>query len=145
MAELLIRVVDKINDDVYKNAQCTKRGDVIVAQADGWQWGRVELSDPRYRIVRIPTLTVDEARAFTAPEPHTGPGKPSPTLQKRAFKFDVDHHTIPADFAAWLADDSRAVPIHEASLHRDHAHALVSRRPPIQDPAVIGTDNKEIG
>ena len=66
MAEMLVRVVDKIGADVYKNAQCTKRGDVIVAQADGWGWGTQEQVNPHYRIVKLPgdALPTDRESVF---------------------------------------------------------------------------------
>ena len=54
MAELLVRVVDKTNDDKKLDAQCSKRGDVIVVQPDGWPWGREELKSEVWRIVKLP-------------------------------------------------------------------------------------------
>lgn len=54
MAEILFFVEDKTNDDKELNAQAYKRGDVVVVCPDGWPWGREELKDPRFRIVKVP-------------------------------------------------------------------------------------------
>ena len=55
MAELLIRVVDKIHPtDPDKNLATSKKGDVISVCPDGWNWGREELANPEWRIVKMP-------------------------------------------------------------------------------------------
>lgn len=55
MAELLVRVVDKVHPtDPDKNLQCTKKGDVIWICPDGWNWGREELANPEWRIMKMP-------------------------------------------------------------------------------------------
>lgn len=90
MCEMLVRVVDKVNTDPYLNAQCTKRGDVIAIQPDGWAWSHLELSSSQWRIIKVPGITVLEASAFLAPEVNIDPQNPSRVLQRRAFKLDVD-------------------------------------------------------
>lgn len=112
MAELLIRVVDKVNEDFYLNCQCTKRGDVVVAQPDGWAWGLEELKNPDWRIVVMPELSLGDAQAMLAPELDKDPKSPSKTLQRRAFKFDLDAlATSSPDAKAFLADGKRSSPI----------------------------------
>lgn len=91
MAELLVRVVDKRNlNDPYKDAQLTKRGDVIVVCPDGWAWSVKEQTNPEWRIVKLPQMTVSEASVYLAPEMNTDPHNPSRVLQARAFSLDVD-------------------------------------------------------
>lgn len=130
MAELLVRVVDKVNvDDFYLNTKCTKRGDVIVVCPDGWLWGSQELANPEWRIVQVPDLMLEEAEALLAPERDVDPRHPSRTLQRRAFALNLD---LPI-CAPMLTTVAGPVEI-AASVIRAAKHA----RPAIEDPAVIG-------
>lgn len=108
MAEILVRVVDKVNEDYYLNCGCTKRGDVIVVAPDGWKWGVEERANPEWRILSLPQYSVEDLQAFLAPEKETDPSNPSRTLQKRGFKFDVDHPDLPQEISDCIADDTRA-------------------------------------
>lgn len=57
MAELLLRVVDKFNPHcAIKNRKLTKRGDVIHVAPDGWGWGKEEIANPEWRIVKLPGI-----------------------------------------------------------------------------------------
>lgn len=86
-----MRVVDKIGDDIYRDAQLTKRGDVIVVCPDGWAWGAEELSSPDWRIVRVPGLGMIEAEAMLAPETESSLiAEPSPLLRRRMFELNLD-------------------------------------------------------
>lgn len=59
MAELLVRVVDKTNpNDAAADRLLPKAGDVIDVHPDGWAWSKAELSNPEWRILRIPDLDV---------------------------------------------------------------------------------------
>lgn len=88
MSELLVRVVDKINEDPLLNSKCTKRGDVIVVCPDGWEWSVEERSNPNWRIIKMPDMNMDEASRLLAPELDTDPNQPSRVLQRRAFKIN---------------------------------------------------------
>ena len=91
MAELLIRVVDKHNaEDPYLDAQCLKRGDVVVVCEDGHPWSETELTTPEWRVVRVPGVSVVQSEAFIGPEIEDNPAQPSRMLRRRAFKFDLD-------------------------------------------------------
>ena len=57
MCEVLIRVVDNVQTDPILNAQCTKAGDIIHVAADGWPWGKEELINPEWRIVKLPGVS----------------------------------------------------------------------------------------
>lgn len=134
MAELLIRVKDKINAvDYYKNFQCTKRGDVIVACPDGWNWGNDELSDPQYRIVKIPSLPLIDAQALTTPEQETDPVRPSRTLQRRGFKLNLDDPSLPQAFQDFIKDDSRKQQTINLSLTKQQVLAIKVKKAAIAD------------
>ena len=135
MAELLVRVVDKVNADPYLNAKCTKRGDVIVVQPDGWPWGKDEQKNPAWRIVKVPGLSVIDASAFLGPELDTDPEQPSAVLQPRAFKLDLDH--LPASIAAVLADAKRRNPTARAFMSAADLAALKLAKPALADPDIF--------
>jgi hypothetical protein len=161
MAEILVRVVDKVNKEFYLNCRCTKRGDVIVVAPDGWKWGTDERTDPQYRIISLPQYSVEDLQAFLAPEQPTDPSQSQRTLQRRAFKFDVDHPDLPQAIRDCIADDTRA-----SETYQDNAVpaaapdtgaggaaepatfdmlAFKVQKAPIEDPAVIGRDAKVMG
>lgn len=113
MAELLLRVADKTSADPFKDAKLTKRGDVIVALPDGWNWTEEEQRNPAWRILKWPALSLSAASVFLSPELDTEPaqlGIENPMLQRRGFGLDLDAKSLPPAFAAWLADDTRAAP-----------------------------------
>lgn len=140
MAELLLRVVDKSNpDDPYKDVKLTKRGDVIVVMPDGWAWGAEELSNPQWRILKWPALSMSAASAFLSPEIDTAPQPvgDNPMLQRRGFSFDLDAAIIPAGLRTWLADDTRAAPFFTVPANITLA-MVRKKKSPRPDPTVIG-------
>lgn len=141
MAELLTRVIDKVNaEDFYQDCQCSKRGDVIVVQADGWLWGKDELSLPEYRVLQVPGLSVSEAEAMLSPELDTDPTHPSLTLQRRAFHLDLSivlKH-LPA-LATELATGVRAArPLSHPNFTAAVFRLAKQRKASIADPRIIG-------
>lgn len=89
--ELLVRIVDKRDlKDPVKDAQLTKAGDVIVYRPDGSDWGIEDLKNPDWRIVRVPSMTEEQAIALTSPELPPTLDKQYPLLQKRAMKLDLN-------------------------------------------------------
>lgn len=148
MAEFLIRVKDKINPDFYMDCGCTKRGDVIVVQPDGWNWGKEEKSLPFYRIIRHSGVSVSEASQFLAAELPIDPLNPSRTLKRRAFKMDIDFASLPAGLKNFLKDDTRATPILDitgAGVAKAALLALKVDKGLTPDPAVIGGNEVIIG
>ena len=105
MCEMLVRVVDKVNEDLYLDAQCLKRGDVVVICPDGWNWSAAERKNPDWRIVQLPKVSELEASSFLGPELDEDPANPSKVLRRRAFKLDVD---AVKELKDALKDDSRA-------------------------------------
>jgi hypothetical protein len=137
MCELLVRVVDKVNhSDPYANAKCTKRGDVIVVQRDGWPWGVQEQLDKQYRIVKVPGLSVDDASSLLAGEPEVDPQNPSRMLQARLFRLDLD--AFDAATCTWLAEPRRnRKPMHKVGLTLAQLLALRVRKDALDDPNVL--------
>lgn len=89
MAELLIRVVDKRSGSAEADRRLLQRGHVVVVVADGWQWGRGELSDPAWRILRVPGLQPDDLASLVAEEPATQAHVSQPP-RLRAFSLQID-------------------------------------------------------
>lgn len=137
MCELLVRVVDKTNpDDPYLDAQLTKRGDVICIQPDGWPWGREELANPDWRIIKLPGIAAESLAAFTAPEVDNDPANPSRVLQRRAFRLDLDHAVL-ADAASVMADGERKQPAKAMALTAAQIIRARVRKPARVDPNVL--------
>ena len=68
MAELLIKAVDAVHADPVKDkCGCYKRGDVVVAKADGWAWGKEE-GLPAFCILKITDLSVKAAQKYIESE-----------------------------------------------------------------------------
>lgn len=125
MAELLVRKVDKINsNDFYLNTKCFKAGDVIAVQPDGWLWGKDELNSPNHVIVKLPKVSVSEASFLLTPEIDVDPKNPSKTLQRRAFKFDLNSPNLVGPSAV-TADVTKVT-------------AAATQKTPIADPRVFG-------
>ena len=134
MCELLIRVIDKINTkDPYLDARCTKRGDVICVQENGWNWGTEELINTDWRIVKIPSVSVDQASVFLSPEIEVDIHNPSKVLQPRGFKFDLSSATIPKAAKTFLADDSRKTPAHTLDISLIQLMLLKLTKPKLID------------
>jgi len=87
MVELLIYMKDRINP---KNPNITnpRRGDVIIANPDGFQWGVEERTNPLFRVVRVPGLTVSTIESLIAQEP--GDSDLNSNLNFRNKHIDVD-------------------------------------------------------
>lgn len=119
MAELLIRVVDKVNaNDADANMRLLKRGDVVDVRPDGWGWSALELSSPWWCLVRVPGASVDDLAVFLSPE--TGPPG-SKTLRPRANSFDL---------SGYSADTGAVIPVPVAAFER--------RKSPRSGPARAG-------
>jgi len=66
MCELLIRNRDNINPDVDKDRMSYKRGDIVEGRPDGANYGKNELDESRFRIVKIPGVPVEEYQLYTS-------------------------------------------------------------------------------
>ncbi len=118
MAELLVRVKDKVNPDSPQlDAKCLKAGDVVVACPDGWEWSELEKSNPDWLIVKVPGMSMEEAKTFTAPE--VGDRLVNPMLRQRAFKIDLEQ-------------------VQNKVLTAKEILGLKVLKEPLDDPSVIG-------
>lgn len=89
MAELLIRVVDKVNPrSIYKDVGCMKAGSVVCIQPDGWGWSAYEDGgNPAWIVKKWPRIRPDQLSGLLVPEP--GDREVQKTLQRRAFVLDL--------------------------------------------------------
>lgn len=145
MAELLLRVVDKVNPDFYQNCKCTKRGDVIVIRPNGWTWGTQELTDPNYRIVKLPNISEAFLSPFLAQEPETDPQHPSRTLQRRWYRFDLASGLLPQPFINYLNDAERKSAFFSSNFSEAQVAALRVQKAPVVDPIILGGSPAVIG
>lgn len=138
MCELAISVIERTADDpLVESKLVAKRGLVIDVLEDGHQYGRMELTNPLFRILKLPGVPLAFGRSFLGREIGD-----HPHALARAFRLDIDHPDIPADLAAYLADDARAEP----SFEVDQATiAALKQARPTGDPAAIGDPLHVIG
>lgn len=102
MCEMLVVVVDRVHPDPYIDANhIAKRGDVIDVREDGHQWGREEISNPNWKIIRVPGVPCAHAQGFLSPEYDEHLHTQSRMLQKRGFCYDLDAR--PMDYASLMA------------------------------------------
>lgn len=154
MCELLVRVIDKINDDFYLNCMCSKRGDVISLQADGWGWGKEELANPDWRIIKFPGVAVSQFTQFTTLQVPDDPLHPSRTLLRRGVRFAyqaivntqwaIAHPAAVTTFQNYIADATRqnasiTIPLNVVQALVTELPTMTLVKPLVSDPAVIGT------
>ena len=137
MSELLIRVVDRTNpNDAEKDAVLAKRGDVIEVKADGAFWTPRELTNPAWRILSLPNVSVAAASILLAAELPSGPLDRS-LKRIRARRVNVDGINA-GGWAAWLADSSRAQPLRTLNVSEAQFLSFVETKLALPNPAVIG-------
>lgn len=125
MCELAVMIVDRSVDDPYVDVKAYKTGDVITIQEDGWPWSAAELTNPDWRIVHLPNVSVSQAMAFVSAEPETDPQNPSRMLQRRGHRLDLTSLTLNANVRTTL------------SLNFGQLMARKVKRAERQDPNVI--------
>lgn len=137
MCEVLLCVVDHSHPtNIYLDTKLPKRGDIIDIVADGHLWGGMELSDPDWRILRLPGIdraTLSDWLVRGAPQLRSGDHD---TQLYRLHMADLDHVAIPSALTVWLNDASRAVPI--ATVPAILLATVRISRPLVTNPAVIG-------
>lgn len=137
MCVIVFFVKDRTNPNPFIDAKCYKRGDVIEVLPDGWQFSPAELSNPEWRILSLPNVTVAQASHLMSGEVDADPLKPSRMLQRRGVKFDLDDVALPAAVKTWLLDDRRTTPIASRAFTAAQFLAFVKQRPRRADPAVL--------
>lgn len=131
--EAIFFVVDRVAEDPYVDAMAYKRGDVIVVKPDGWPWSEAELTNPDWRIIKFPAVTVEQAASFLAPEVETDPRNPNRMRQRRGFRLDLDG--MPAELRSHISK-ARAKPV-VSDMTAQELNTLRKRRPRRQDPNVL--------
>jgi hypothetical protein len=69
MAEFLIKAVNATHADPLKDQRgCYKRGDIVMVQENGFEWGSLEALPPaqggKFVVVRISDVTVEQVKTF---------------------------------------------------------------------------------
>lgn len=142
--ELLVRVVSKPKSgNTTLDAGRTEAGDVIVFAPDGHIWGRKEVSNPEWRIVRVPGLDRVRAEALTASEVPTAMGG-NRLLRKRQMRLDVE--ALDAATNGALLADRTATPrgVDCVILQSDFIEAM-ELKSPLRDPRFIGPRKAVVG
>lgn len=112
MAELLIKLVDATHEDPEKDRRgCYKRGDVVVVQEDGHEWGAKE-GPPRFVRLHIPGAARALAERLTEEQDDDDNGAPLPDAQEgrrfRRRRWRVDLDALPAAIRTALQTTGRA-------------------------------------
>lgn len=136
MAEICIMIVNRVNDDPKVDAQCFKRGDVVEVLPDGSDWGSSVRKLSIFRIIKLPNVSVEEARAFLAPELPADPEAPKDMLQRRAFRLDLDNPIVPQALRDYLADDTRVKDSASFPATVDMIRSLKVAKEPLPEQAV---------
>ena len=95
MAELLIRNIDRVNNESTSlNARCFKRGDVLVVMEDGWEWSPRELAGDPWDIIKFPGATVEGTQSYLTPVYSMVSGEPIMVIPRASyFNLDAAHGT----------------------------------------------------
>lgn len=88
MAEMLVRIVDKINPDPKLDLLCRKRGDVVCIMPDGHGWSEAEITNPEWTIVKFPGVSRDKLDHFI----HVDRNQDGKLIRRCANSFDIDTH-----------------------------------------------------
>jgi hypothetical protein len=144
--ELLIQAKSQVlTGDPITDSKRWRAGEVIVAREIGHPgWGRQELINPLFRIVRLPAIPFTIAHMWEAPERARG-SSPARTLQHRMYSFAFDREDLPPEFARWWQNDRRSSDLfdlhHVAAVirHPWHVHytAVMRAKPPISDRDLV--------
>jgi hypothetical protein len=140
VAELLVWVAEyPKTGDPYVDRSRPSAGCVITIQPDGWKWSKAELTNPDWRVVKLPGIPVEKLTQLTAPDlGYLDPEaeKINKVLRRYTKAFDLPeldallvHPTKKED----LKTEAKALP-----LIQEVAKAL----PVLVDPAVIGEPPK---
>jgi hypothetical protein len=61
MAELLVRIADKVPPEDRRYLLFLRAGEVVVICRDGHPWSKAEQTNPAWKIVKLPKVSVEEA------------------------------------------------------------------------------------
>ena len=136
MAEFLIRARDgATTGDATRDARDVyRRGDVVVIAPDGHPWGREEhpatATGRPFVIVKVPGLTVEQARRFAALDTITDPVTGRPVMRRRR-RWRVEADALPLTVLRTLQGEGVvSVPW---TVAREYVRDKVTRRTAAQD------------
>lgn len=132
MCQVLLRVKNKVNPDSPElDVKCLKRGDIVTIVEDSHVWSPAELTNPDWRIIDLPNVTVNQALVLTTPETDNIDLSPARQRMLQARKYFLDHENIslPAAFINWVRDDTRSQPIRTINLTPAQLLGLQRERP----------------
>jgi hypothetical protein len=153
MCEVALVVVDKTNDDFYKNCMCYKSGDIIEVVADGWPWGTQDLANPNWRIIKFPGVDPIAFKPFLSPQAPADPQNPSKTLLRRGLRFawsQISNTTWAANHPGqmtalqnYIQDATRAsptltVPANTVTALMSELSKFTVTKAVVADPAIVG-------
>lgn len=137
MADILFRIRDKVNaTDAEANELCFKRGDVIAICPTPWAWSTAELTNPDWRILRVPQVSPDNLSDLLIGMYDQLALVPTLTRKRKSFFNGVDSFTGAA--RTWLNDDSRAQPIRTLDVTLAQILTFISQKPQRNRQQVIG-------
>ena len=132
MAEILLRVADKINtNSIYLDAWCTKRGDVIVVQDDGWPWGSKEVNNPDWVVLQLPLVNHLDIDYLIDPE-RLDPIL-HPLRQRRGHFIDIT--LLPPGLGNQLDTGGKVI---NFGLSLAILQTAIVVKTPLADPVIIG-------
>lgn len=143
MCEICVRVTSKTNpNDQVKDAQLTKRGHIIDVRPDGWGWTTTELTNPDWRMISLPNITVSQATAYLA----AGTATPNTAeiAARRAFKFDIDANTLSTPMKNWIKDATRATPMFTLTFTSAQISVFIVAVPPATNRNFLGVANYKV-
>lgn len=86
MAEILLHFTDKVPNSHPDYAMNYGAMDIVVVCADGWTWTEAELTNPNWRIVKVPGVDPSFLSQYAAPRIDATTQK---ITRKRDWCFDV--------------------------------------------------------
>ena len=142
--ELLLRIIDKPHSGKPElDARRTMAGDVIAVAPDGHIWGKQEVLNPEWRIVRVPGMGRDEAQSLVTVEKPRAFGGVR-LLRKRDKQIDVVQLDI-AENGALLTDRSAKRTSVDVVVSRANLRACLSLKPALIDPRIVGPRRGVVG
>ena len=125
--DILFRNRDKVNpNDETLDVKCLKRGDIVVVVPDNHNWGKQELINPDWRIIKAPNLSEADTADFTDPEDDFDT---DPMCQRRKWMIDLDNVNLTQEFIDYLNDDTRQQPSYTSVWTREQLLSLKIIRP----------------
>lgn len=100
---------NRATGDAQRDTATYQRGDVLAVREDGFAWSEAERTDPQFRVVAVPGISVATLSPLTIPDPHlipAGEGQLAPNPTWRLCRYRIDLAVLArllADTPAWLA------------------------------------------